>query len=158
MDNSVTIIGLIILMIALVPIFFMIRSQSLNKGKIKAIFAQHSNNNHFNFVLTESQNKKVLAIDEKNKGFILIDFNFIPEEVTFIDLTTVASCKLIPTTENSSSSIVKIEFEFEYKTGTKKQYVPFYTIENDQIGQVRLYEDHQLAKKWAKILQDCISA
>lgn len=158
MDNSVTIIGVIILIIALIPIFFMIRSQSLNKGKIKTIFAQHSNNNHFNFALTESQNKKVLAIDQKNKGFLLIDFNSLPEEVTFVDLNTVTSCKLIPTTDNSSATIVRIEFEFEYKTGAKKQYVPFYTIENDQVGQVCLYEDHQLAKKWNKIIQDCIGA
>jgi len=157
MDSSVTVIGLIILAITLVPIFFMIRSQSTNKAKIKAILAQHSNNGQFNFTLKETQNKKVLAIDEKNKGFIVIDFNYEPEEVRFVDLNTISSCKLIPTTESNSAAIVKIEFEFENKANAKKQYVPFYSIENDQLGQVCLYEDHQLAKKWAQVIQNTLS-
>ena len=42
------------------------------------------------------------------------------------------------------------------KEAKKTAYIPFYKIENDQIGQVCLYEDHQLAKKWTKMIQDCI--
>lgn len=158
MDTSVTIIGLAIMAIVLVPIIFMLRSQSMNKAKIKTILSENSKSNHFNFTLTEIQNKKVLAIDKKNKGFVLIDMNYQPEQVSFIDLNTIASCKLIPTTENNTSTIVKIEFELEQKEGSKKYYIPFYTIEKDQIGQLCLHEDHQLAKKWTTILQNCIAA
>lgn len=53
--------------------------------------------------------------------------------------------------------IVKIEFQFHYKEGEKTDTIPFYTIENDQIGQVCLHEDHQIAKKWIKMIQDCIT-
>jgi len=35
--------------------------------------------------------------------------------------------------------------------------IPFYKIENDQINQICLHEDHQLAKKWREIIQECIS-
>lgn len=157
MDTSVTIIGLILTLIIAIPLFYSMRSTSINKAKIKAIKNKFSQNNHFNFELTATQNKKVLALDEKNKGFLLIDFNAKEEVVSFVDLNTVQSCKLIPTTENNTDTILKIEFEFQYKDGKKTEFIPFYKIENDQIGQVCLYEDHQLAKKWTKMIQNCIT-
>lgn len=157
MDTSVTIIGLILTLIIAIPLFYSMRSSSINKAKIKAIKNKFSQNNRFTFELTETQNKKVLALDQKNKGFLLIDFNAKEEVASFVDLNTVQSCKLVPTTENNSETIVKIEFEFQYKEAKKTAYIPFYKIENDQIGQVCLYEDHQLAKKWTKMIQDCIT-
>ena len=54
-------------------------------------------------------------------------------------------------------SILKIEFKFLYKEGEKATSIPFYKIENDQINQVCLYNDHQLVIKCAKIIQDCIT-
>jgi hypothetical protein len=157
MDTSVTIIGLVLTFIIAIPLFYVIRSNSINKAKIKAIKNKFSQNNRFTFELTETQNKKVLALDEKNKGFLLIDFNAKEEVVSFLDLNTVQSCKLVPTTENNSDKILKIEFEFQNKEGKKATFIPFYKIENDQISQVCLYEDHQLAKKWVKMIQDCIT-
>jgi hypothetical protein len=157
MDTSVTIIGLVLTLIIAIPLFYSMRSSSINKAKIKAIKTKFSQNNRFIFELTETQNKKVLALDEKNKGFLLIDFNAKEEVASFVDLNTVQSCKLVPTTENNSTTIVKIELEFQYKQAKKTEYISFYKIENDQIGQVCLYEDHQLAKKWAKMIQDCIT-
>lgn len=158
MDTSVTIIGLIITLLMGIPLFFVLRSNSFNKTKIKTIKNKFSQNNHFNFELTETQNKKVLALDEKNKGFIVMDFSAKEELVSFVNLNAVQSSKLLLTTENATDSIVKIEFEFQYKEGKKIESIPFYKIENDQIGQVCLYEDHQLAKKWIKIIENCISS
>lgn len=157
MDTSVTIIGLIITILIAIPLFFVFRSNVLNKNKIKAIKKQYSQNNHFNFELTETQNKKVLALDQKNKGFLLIDFNAAKEFVYFVNLVDVHSCKLVPTTEINSDKILKIEFEFEHKETKKKEQILFYTIENEILDQVCLHEDHQLAKKWMQIIQDCIS-
>jgi hypothetical protein len=104
----------------------------------------------------ESQNKKVLALDETNKGFLLMDFNSKIENVSFVNLKKIKSCKLIPTNEQNSDTIIKIEFEFQFKENNKKELIPFYTIENDPINQVCLYEDHQLAKKWVKTIEKCI--
>lgn len=158
MDTSVTIIGLFITALIGIPIFYAIRSNSINKTKVKEIMKKFSQNNRFNFELTETQNKKVLALDEKNKGFLLMDFNSKEQEiVNFIDLNTVDSCKLSITAEGNSNTIAKIDFEFQDKKDKKTESIAFYKIENDQIGQVCLYEDHQLAKKWREILQDCIS-
>ncbi len=157
MDTSVTIIGLFITLLIGIPIFYAIQSNSINKKKIKEIKNKFSQNNRFNFEIMETQNKKVLALDDKNKGFLLIDFSLKEEVVNFMDLNTVDSCKLAITAEGNSNTIEKIEFEFQNKIDKKSEIIPFYHIENDQINQVCLYEDHQLAKKWRKTIQDCIS-
>lgn len=158
MDTSSTIIGLIIIILIAIPLFFVFRSNVINKNKIKEIKKKYSQNNHFNFEITETQNKKVLALDEKNKGFLFMDFNTEQDSVYFVNLNDTNSCKIVLTTENNSDTIVKIEFEFEYKESKKKELIQFYTIENEPINQVCLYEDHQLAKKWMKIIQECISS
>ena len=158
MDTSVTIIGLIITILIGIPLFYAMRSNSINKAKIKEIMNKFSQNNRFNFEKTETQNKKVLALDEKSKGFLLIDFNSKEKEVVnFIDLNTVESCKLAITAEGNSNTIEKIDFEF-HKKDKKIETFPFYKIENDQMGHVCLHEEHQLAKKWRGIIQDCISS
>ena len=158
MDTSVTIIGLFITLLIGIPLFYVMKSNSINNTKIKEIKNKFSQNNRLKFELTETQNKKVLALDEKNKGFLLMDFNSKEGEiVNFIDLNTVDSCKLSITAEGNSNTIVKIDFEFQYKKDKKTASIPFYKIENDQMNQVCLYEDHQLAKKWREIIQDCIS-
>jgi hypothetical protein len=157
MDTSVTIIGLFITVLIGIPLYYAMRSNSINQSKIKEIKNQFSQNNRLKFEITETQNKKALTLDEKNKGFLLMDFNSKEKEiVNFIDLNEVESCKLAITAEGNSNTITKIDFEFHYKKDKKTEYVPFYKIENDQMNQVCLYEDHQLAKKWREILQDCI--
>lgn len=156
MDTSVTIIGLAILFLILIPFFYMIRSQFVNRAKIKKILEGYSLN-HYNFSLTETQNKKVLAIDEAKKGFVFIDQNPLSEQNWFVDLNEVKFCKLVTTTESNSEAIVKIEFLFHYnKVGKDDLLVPFYRVENDQMGQVCLYEDHLLAVKWQMIIEECI--
>lgn len=158
MDTSVTIIGLFITILIGIPLFYVMRSNSINNNKIKEIKNKFSQNNRLKFELTETQNKKVLALDEKNKGFLFMDFNSKEKEIVyFIDLNTVESCKLSITAEGNSNTIVKIEFEFQYKKDKKTELIPFYKIENDQINQICLHEDHQLAKKWREIIQECIS-
>lgn len=156
METTATIIGVIILLIILIPFYISVRSQSIKKEKIKKIFEKYSKNNFYNFSLTTTQNKKVLAIDENKKGFLFIDFNSKPEDIVFIDLSEIDNCKLHVSTENNSEIILKIEFEFQNKQTQKKELVPFYKIENDQLNQVCLYEDHQLAKKWVAIIEKCI--
>lgn len=158
MDTSVTIIGLFITVLIGIPLFYVMRSNSINNNKIKEIKNKFSQNNRLKFELTETLNKKVLALDEKNKGFLFMDFNSKEKEiVNFIDLNTVESCKLSITAEGNSNTIAKIEFEFQYKKDKKTELIPFYKIENDQINQICLHEDHQLAKKWREIIQECIS-
>lgn len=146
MDTSVTLIGLAITALIAIPLYKVFRASSLNKKRINEIMAQHP---QFHFGASETLNKKVYALDEKNKGFLFIDFNFKPEQATFVDLGTVNSCRLVPTTENFSGDILKLELEFQHED-LDTDFVAVYHIEHDQITQVCLHEDQELAKKWQK--------
>lgn len=157
MDTSVTIIGLVITLLIATPLLFVFRSNIISKNKIKKIKEAYNKNNHYKFELSEILNNKVMNLDANNKAFLFMDFNNKEEYTAFIDLNNITSLNLILTTKNPKETIVKIEFEFQYKNTDKKEFVPIYTIENDQINQIRLYEEHQLAIKWKAIIDNCIS-
>ena len=146
MDTSVTIIGAVITALMGIPLYMVFRSNSLKKSEIKRIMSQFP---QYQFDETETQNKRVYALDTKNKAFMLIDFNHKPESVFVENLSDATACRIIPTTEGRAQNIVKIEFEFQFKDG-KKELVPCYDAAHDQITQVCLFEDHELAKKWQK--------
>lgn len=156
MDSTITIIGIVIAIIVAIPIYYSARSSAANKTKILEIKKKFNPSNPQEFDMTESQNKKTLTIDTKNKKFILMNFNANQDECTFVDLKTVSSCKLILTTEGRSDSIVKIDFEFITNETSKKITIPFYDFDDDRIKQISMYQDHEFAKKWLKIIQDCI--
>ncbi|MWB94814.1 hypothetical protein GON26_10590 [Flavobacterium sp. GA093] len=156
MDTSVTIIGLVIALIVAVPLYFSARTNAVNKAKIQNIKNRFNPLNHFHFDQTESINKKVLTIDQKNRKFILMNFNPNQQEATFVDLKTVSSCKLSLTFDGNSDTIIKIDFEFLDRETQRKNIVPFYDFDDDRIKQISVYQDHQFAKKWLKIIQDSI--
>ncbi|KLT69997.1 MULTISPECIES: hypothetical protein [Flavobacterium] len=156
MDTSVTIIGIVIAIIVAIPIYFSARTNAVNKAKILDIKKRFNPNHPQDFDLTESQNNKTLTIDQKNGKFILMNFNPNQQESTYVDLKNISSCKLVPTTESGSDTILKIDFEFQEKETSKKITIPFYDFDDDRIKQISAYQDQQFAKKWLKIIQDSI--
>lgn len=157
METSVTIIGIVIAIIVAIPIYFSARSNAANKSKILNIKKKFNPNRPEDFDLTESQSNKTLTIDQKNRRFILMNFNPDQQESTYLDLKSVSSCKLVLTTEGPSDTIAKIDFEFQEKESPKKITIPFYDFDDDRIKQISAYQDHQFSKKWLKIIQDSIS-
>ena len=156
MDTSVTIIGIVIAVIVAIPVYFSARTSAANKSKILDIKKKFNPVNPQDFDTTESQSNKTLTIDQKNRKFILMNFNPNQKEATFVDLKTVSSCKLIPTTDGNSDTILKIDFEFQERETSKKITIPFYDFDDDRIKQISAYQDHLFAKKWLKIIQDSI--
>ncbi|MGN7809230.1 MULTISPECIES: hypothetical protein [Flavobacterium] len=156
METSVTIIGIVIAIIVAIPMYFSARSSAANKSRILNIKKKFNPNNPEQFDLTESQSNKTLTIDQKNRKFILMNFNPNQQESTYVDLKSVSSCKLVLTTEGSSDTIVKIDFEFQDKETSRKIIIPFYDFDDDRIKQISVYQDHMFAKKWLKIIQDSI--
>ncbi len=157
METTTTIMGIVILIIVAIPIYFSARSSAASKSRILNIKKRFNPNHPEDFDLTESINNKTLTIDQKNNKFILMNFNPNQQESTYVDLNTIASCKLVPTTDAGSDTIIKIDFEFQEKETSKKISIPFYDFDDDRIKQISVYQDHQFAKKWLKIIQDSIS-
>lgn len=156
MDTSVTIIGLIITVLIGIPLTLVFRSNITNKAKIKEIKKQYSQNNHYNFELTETQNKKILSIDQKNKGFLFIDFSYKKETVYFVDLKEIFLCNLLETTQSKLGTIAKVEIELVHKNTMKKEIIPIYNIENHFLDFNCLFEDHKLAKKWVGLINESL--
>lgn len=148
MDTAVTIIGFFITLLIAIPLYFVIRGNSINKKKIKAIQALYNPENTFNFEETEKQNKKVFSIDKKNKAFLFIDFN--PKETLskFIDLNQIVGCHMLYTTDSDSNKTIKIEFELLYKHINHKEVFTVYDATFDPMNQICLFEDEKLAKNW----------
>jgi len=157
METTTTIMGIVILIIVAIPIYFSARSSAASKSRILNIKKRFNPTHPEDFDLTESINNKTLTIDQKNNKFILMNFNPNQQESTYVDLNTIASSKLIPTTDAGSDTIIKIDFEFQEKETSKKILIPFYDFDDDRIKQISVYQDHQFAKKWLKIIQDSIS-
>ncbi|REH01086.1 hypothetical protein [Flavobacterium aquicola] len=156
MDTSVTIIGLIITILIGIPITLVFRSNITNRAKIKDIKKQYSQNNHYNFEHTETQNKKILSIDQKNKGFLLIDFSYKKDTAYFVDLKNIILCNLLTTNESKSNTVSKVEIELVHKNSMKKELIPIYNIENQYLDFNCLFEDHKLAQKWVGLINKTI--
>lgn len=156
MDTSVTIIGLIITILIGIPITLVFRSNITNRAKIKEIKKQYSQNNHYDFELSETQNKKILSLDKKNKGFLFIDFSYKKETAYFVNLKDIILCNLIETTRSKLGTIEKVEIELVHKNTMKKEMIPIYNIENHYLDFNCLFEDHKLAKKWVGLINDTI--
>jgi hypothetical protein len=154
MDTSVTIIGLVITVLIGIPLTLLFRSNILNKKKITQIKKQFSKNGHYSFDLTETQNKKILSIDQKNKAFLFIDFSYKKETVYFVDLSNILLCNLLETTQSKLGIIAKVEIELVHKNTMEKEMLPIYNIENHFLDHNCLFEDHKLAKKWVRIVNE----
>lgn len=154
MDTSVTIIGLIITILIGIPITLVFRSNLTNRAKIKEIKNQYSQNNHYNFELTETQNKKILSLDQKNKGFLFIDFSYKKETAYFVDLKNIVLCNLLETIQNKQGTMARVEIELVHKNTMEKELIPIYNIDNHFLDFNCLFEDHKLAKKWVDLINE----
>ena len=156
MDTSVTIIGLILTILIGIPLTLVFRSNIMNRTKIKELKNQYSQNNHYNFELSENQNKKIISIDKKNKAFLFIDFSYKKETTYFVDLKNILLCNLLVTTMSKLGTISKVEIELVHKDSMKKEMIPIYNIDNHYLDFNCLYEDHKLAEKWVDLINDCL--
>ncbi|PKB17909.1 hypothetical protein [Flavobacterium sp. 5] len=156
MDTSVTIIGLVITVLIGIPLTLVFRSNISNKNKITQIKKQYSQNGHYDFDLTETQNKKIISIDQKNKGFLFIDFSYKEETAYFVNLKNILLCNLSVTTQSKLGTVSKVEIELVHKDTMKKEMIPVYNIENHFLDFNCLYEDHRLAQKWVDTINECI--
>lgn len=157
MDTSVTLIGLAITLLIVIPLIIILRSNVTNKNKIKEIKKKYSQNNHYNFEETETSNKKIIAIDKKNKGLLFIDFSYKGNEnVYFIDLKNIILCNTKISKEDNSRTITKVDIELVHKDTMQKVLIPIYNIENYFLDPNCLYEDHKFAVKWTNTISDII--
>lgn len=157
MDNSVTMIGLAITVLIGIPLIIAFRSNVSSRKKINEIKKTYSKNNHYNFDLTEEQNKKIISLDSKKRGLLFIDFSYKKETIYFVDLNHILLCNKVLTNDSKSKEISKIEIELVHRDSMKKEMIPIYDVENHYLDFNCLYEDHKFAEKWVKAIDDCLA-
>jgi hypothetical protein len=157
MDTSVTIIGLVITLLIAIPLYFIFKSNAIQKKRILSIQAIHNPKNKYNFAITENQNKKVYSIDTLNQAFLFMDFHPKEPFSKLIELNTISSCEIKYIKDVANDLTKKIELYFISSTSNIKESITVYNAEYDLINQICEHEDGQLAKKWKKIIDNCLT-
>jgi len=155
MDTPVIIIGIVLITIVAIPLYFVLRSHKLDQNQIKTLFAQYSQGNHYQFQLIATHNRKALGLDPKKKGLLFIDFNLKEPFVSFQDLDKSERCEIATTSPKGKSNPLKrIELFFTSKTGTPKENsLIFHDSDKHYIVPAYAHEELKLAKQWQQLIQ-----
>ncbi|MCF6131676.1 hypothetical protein [Flavobacterium wongokense] len=155
MDTPIIIIGLVLIAIVALPLYLVLRAHKLDKNQIKTLFAQHSQDNQYQFQLIATHSRKALGMDIKKKGLLFIDFNLKEPFVSFQDLKQSESCKVATSSPQGKSNMLKkVELFFTSKNGTAQDNtVLFHDADRDYIVPVYAQEELKLAQQWQEIIQ-----
>lgn len=155
MDTPIIIIGLVLTLIVAIPIYFVVRSHKLDNNQIKTLFAQHSQDNKYQFQLIANHGRKVLGMDSKKKGLLFIDFNLKEPYVTFQDLNQSKSCEVATSSPpGKSNTLKKIEWLFMSKNEkAAENAILFHDSDKNYIVPVYAHEELKLAQQWQETIQ-----
>ena len=162
MENSTTLIGLVLILITVFPVFLMLRTQSQNKNKIETILKGFNQGNSTEFANRDNINNKIVAFNEQKKKLVLIDLNTKPELVSYVDLNEVSDCKIIREVEHNHHApktkdfFTKVELKFKNKSNPQESVFKFYDFEYEKPIQITYYRDNQLAEKWFEVIKKSI--
>lgn len=155
MDTPIMIIGLLLLFIVALPLYYVIRANKLDNSQIKSLFSQYSQGNKYQFQLITNHGRKVLGMDSEKKGLLFIDFNLKEPYVSFQDLKGSKSCELATSDPHGkTNALKKIEMIFTSKGGSyKEDAVLFYDANRNYIVPVYAHEELKLAQQWQETIQ-----
>ena len=162
METSTSIIGLVLILITVFPIFLLLRNQHQYKNKIETILKGFNNGNSVEFSDRDTINNKIVAFNEQKKKIVLIDLNTKPEQVSYVDLNEISDCKITRETEHNYDSprkkefITKVELKFKHKADLQESVMKFYDFEYEKPIQITYYRDNQLAEKWLELIKKSI--
>jgi len=154
MDTSILIMGLLLLLIVIIPLYFILRPHKINPNLIDSLFAQYSQNNRYRFTLVATQNRKALAIDPNNRGLLFIDFNLKEPYVAFQDLTDTKGCAVATANPlGTANPIKKVEWVFFSKNGIGQgRDIVFHDADRPYVIPVYPHEELKLAEEWQQII------
>ena len=162
METSTTFIGLFLILITIIPIVLLLRTQHINTSKIETILKSYNQGNSKDFTLREAINNKIVAFDEQKKKLVLIDLNSKPELVTYTDLNEINHCEIkrqveqLETAERRKEMVTKVEIILESKADKVKIPFKFYDFNYEKPIQINYYRDNQLAEKWFEIIKKAL--
>ena len=155
MDTSIIIIGLVLTIIIVVPIFYVLKAKKIDYKQVESLFAKHNQNNNYSFQLIASHGRKVLGMDPHKKGLLFIDFNLKEPSVTFQDLKQTDSCEVaISNPEGKTHTLKKVEWIFLSKIGkAADKAILFHDSDKNYLVPVYAHEELKLAQQWQQTIQ-----
>ena len=155
MDTTIMIMGVVILAIIAIPLYFVLRGHKIDKKQIQALFEQYSQGNRYQFQLIATNNRKVLGVDPNKKGLLFIDFNLHEPFVTFQDLNQSERCEVaISNAAGRSNLLEKVEWIFiSKKAKAATDSVVFHDADRDYKVPVYAQEELLLAEQWKQKIQ-----
>jgi hypothetical protein len=155
MDIPVIIIGVVLIAIVALPLYFVLRAHKLDQNQISTLFAQHSQDNQYQFQLIASHQRKALGLDSKRKGLLFIDFNLKEPFVSFQDLQQSERCEIATSSPpGKSNTLKKIELFFTSKTGASQENtLLFHDSDKHYVVPAYAQEELKLARQWQQLIQ-----
>lgn len=156
MDTSSAIIGIVMLLLAAVPIFIFKRQKSkrdkLILGKLEALIK----NKVSQLTVYEIWNDRSIGLDKTSDKLYYVGKNAETEIALTVDLTQVHSCSLLKTNydgepaSNDPNSIRKITLILKSVSPKKEEIkLDFYA---EEVDGANLNGELQLAQKWAELI------
>ena len=155
MDTPIMIIGLLLILIVALPIYYVVRTHKVDTAQIKSLFSQYSQGNKYQFQMITNHGRKVLGMDTHKKGLLFIDFNLKVPYVSFQDLKGSKSCEVATSDpQGKTNTLKKIEMIFASKSGSyQEDAVLFYDANRNYIVPVYAHEELKLAQQWQETIQ-----
>lgn len=151
-------IGLVVLGLLAIPLYYVVRGQKIDKKQIDSIFAQHSRGGTYRFELIATSNRKALGMDVEKKGLLFIDLNLKEPYVAFQPLKPNERCEVaIANIPGSSHKPEKVEWVFIAKNGQAAEHsIVFHDPDKNYLVPVYAHEELTLAQQWREAIQQRI--
>ncbi|MCX7547676.1 hypothetical protein OS188_06905 [Xanthomarina sp. F1114] len=158
MESYSTFIGIAIVLIILIPLFLIQKSQNSQKKKSKKGFILEAKNNNLNISDIDSWGTYyTIAIDEAANKLIYSKIIDAEHKVTIVDLSQVDSCEIVKTHRPVKNKTTyktetdKIDLLITYKTKAK-DVLEFYNIDVN----FQMSNEIALLNKWEEKIKSNI--
>lgn len=149
--GSTTITGIIIIAVIILPIWYLIRTQSAGKRKLHKLLEESGKGSEFEATEHESWSGKIIGIDRDHGKVAYANLKDASNHIHLVDLALYNRCFSDKTQKNNGSkngesalSGISLHFVAREK-GTPDYIIPLYSDEIDN----ELTNEIQLAEEWA---------
>lgn len=157
MDISTTIIGLILLALFVLPVFYAVKKGSASNKEILANFRAEAAKHGMNVTSHEQWNNRVIGLDQSNHKLLYSKTNEKHPKMILVDLTKVKKCETSEVNRQKKSAnggmekvIDSIHLAFTFHDPKQAEVkLEIFDASND----LSLDGEVQLTEKWAKLLQ-----
>jgi putative lipase involved disintegration of autophagic bodies len=155
MDTSSTLIGIIILILCILPFFFLGRGRKKTEKKMLQSVEDYAMEHNCRVTQIELIRDFVLAIDEINKHVFYYKINKDNTEILDINLTEIKGCKVINIGRNTDNQKITDQLLLSFIPNNAKQKELKLECYNSDV-QVQLCGEAQCLERWSEMINTVI--